>query len=218
MSHIAVFIDWANVFSRVNMDVVKLREFLESLGNIHVVYAYMVDFRELHRRDDPTGAKRSPTGFWSKLGKQGFRLHLKPVKVIWEGGKEIHKANCDIEMAIDILKTAQGGRMDEVILFSGDSDFEPLVREIQSPPHLIKVTVVASGKHTASELRRCADWFIDLDEHLHKFSRPYEERPRQEVVVVEEEAELPPVSTTQQVVLADLVSELAPLTDEDIPF
>lgn len=179
----AVFIDWANAFRNVNLDVVKFREFLDSLATIHVVYAYMVDFRELHKKDDPTESKRSPQGFWHMMRKQGFRLCLKPVKVIQREEKnDLHKANWDIGMTIDILKTAQGGRVDEIILFSGDGDFEPLIREIQNPPYLIKVTVVALGKQTAGELRRCADRYIDLGEHLSKFSRPFEGRPRRDVV------------------------------------
>ena len=190
---IAVFIDWANVCRFINIDVVKFREFLESLGAIHVAYAYMVDFSGLQKKDDPLEARRFPQGFQHMMRQQGFRLRFKNVKVIQqEGGKDIHKADWDVGMTIDILKTAQSGKVDEIILFSGDSDFEPLIQEIQGPPCLIKVTVVARAKHTAGELRRCADRFIDMDGHLHKFSRPFEGRPRREIV---EEAARVPVTT-----------------------
>ena len=197
MARIAVFIDWANVCRGLSVDVVKFRQFLESLGANHVVYAYMVNFDGLKKKDDPAEAKRSPEGFRNVIRKQGFRLRLKDVKVVQREGKDdAHKANWDIGMTIDILKTAQSGKVDEVILFSGDSDFEPLIQEIQSPPYLIKVTVVARGRQTAGELRRCADCFIDLEEHLSKFSRPFEVRPRREIV---EEAtrEDPPESAPQ---------------------
>ncbi len=204
---VAVFIDWANTFHHVNMDLVKFREFLDSLATIHVVYAYVVDFRELRKKDDSTESKRSPQGFWHMMRKLGFRLCLKPVKVIQrEGEDDLHKANWDIGMTIDILKTAQSGKVDEIILFSGDSDFEPLIEEIKSPPHLIKVIVVARGWQTASELRICADRFIDLEEHLPEFSRPYQGRSRREIV---EEAQRPPASTAP-------LPETVPLTDDDI--
>ena len=207
----AVFIDWANTFRHVHMDLVKFREFLDSLATIHVVYAYMVDFIELHKKDDPTESKRSPQGFWSKMRKLGFRLCLKPVKVIQrEGEKDLHKANWDIGMTIDILKTAQSGKVDEIILFSGDGDFEPLIEEIKNPPYLIKVTVIARGKQTARELRRCADRFIDLEDHLPEFSRPFEGRSSREI---REETQRPPASTAP-------LPKIVPFADNDdnIPF
>ena len=187
---VAVFIDWANVCRSIKIDVVKFREFLESLGAIHVVYAYMVDFSGLQKKDDPLEARRSPEGFQHKLRQQGFRLCFKDVKVIQrEGERDLHKANWDVGMTIDIFKTAQSGKVDEIIILSGDSDFEPLIQEIQGPPCLIKVTVVARAKHTAGEIRRCADRFIDMEGHLHKFSRPFEDRPRRDIV--EEAAHAP---------------------------
>lgn len=187
---VAVFIDWVNVFRNVNVDLIKFREFLESLGVIHVVYAYMVDFSDLQKKDDPPEARRSPDGFWRLMRKQDFRLRIKKIKVITrEGEKDLHKANWDVGMTIDILKTAQSGKVDEIILFSGDGDFDPLIEEIQNPPCLIKVTVVARGKNTASELRHRADRFIDMEGHLHKFSRPFEGRPHRETV--EEAAHAP---------------------------
>lgn len=193
---VAVFIDWANVCRSLNVDVIKFRQFLDSLGAIHVAYAYMVDFSGLQKKDDSPEAKRSPQGFWNKMHKQGFRLRLKAVKVVQrEGRDDLHKANWDIGMTIDILKTAQSGKVDEIILFSGDSDFEPLIQEIQSPPCLVKVTVVARGKQTAGELRRCADLFIDLEEHLPKFSRPFEGRSRREIV--EEAAHVPTLNPVE---------------------
>ena len=116
-------------------------------------------------------------------GGRGFRLRLKAVKVIErEGRGDLHKANWDVGMTLDILTVAQSGKVDEIVLFSGDGDFAPLIEAIQNPPHLIRVTVVANGKQTASELRQVADQFIDLAEHYGKFARPYEGRPRREIV------------------------------------
>jgi len=182
-NRIAVFIDWANAFRNVNIDVAKFRQFLETLGSLSVVYAYMVDFSSLQKENDPEEAKRSPTGFWKSLERGGIRIRRRAVKVIKNPGKkDYHKANWDIGIAIDILETARSPRIDEVVLFSGDSDFEDLIVKIQEPPYLFRVTVVSSGRRTAWELRDCADRYIDLDLHLPEFSTPYEKRSRREIV------------------------------------
>ncbi len=180
---VAVFVDWANVFRQVNVDIVKFRQFLDSLGTVIYACAYMVDFTRLQKEGDPKEARRSPSGFWDLVKRQGFNLRLKRVRVIQrEYGNDLHKANWDVGMTVDIMKAVQGGRVDEIILFSGDGDFEDLVREIRGLPYLVRVTVCARGKNTAGVLRYCANKFIDFDEHLAGFSRPYDGQSRREIV------------------------------------
>lgn len=196
---VAVFIDWANTFRRVVIDVVRMRQFLEEkVGLFNVAYAYMVDFSGLQKETDPQEARRSPTGFHKWLRKEGFTLRERPVKVIkrGEGKADYHKANWDIGIAIDVLLAAQSGRFDEIVLFAGDSDFEDLILKIQEPPYFMKVTVISPGQRTAWEIRRCADRFLDLDEFLPTFSKPYEKRSRREVV--EETAGTIPAGTGEE--------------------
>lgn len=199
---IAVFVDWANVFRQVNIDVVKFRQFLDSFGSVVYACVYMVDFSHLQKERDPREAKRSPQGYWDLVRRVGFQLRLKRVRVIQrEGANDLHKANWDVGMTVDMMKATQGGRVDEIVLFSGDGDFEDLIREVRGLPHLMKVTVCARGNQAAGVLRYCTDRFINLDEHLSEFSRPYEGRSRREVVeeaaaVIDENGAVPVTTVT----------------------
>ena len=183
-----VFIDWANIFANWNVDTLKFRAFLDAkFGKVDIVYTYMVDFSALSKRTDPKEARRSSEGFWNRLRNDGFRPQLKSVKVIQRNGQnDLHKANWDVGMTIDILKAGQSGKVNEIILLSGDGDFEPLLQEVRNPPHLVKVVVMAQARRTAGELRRCCDEFIDLEPLMPTFAVPFERRPRRDIV---EEAE-----------------------------
>jgi uncharacterized LabA/DUF88 family protein len=67
-----------------------------------------------------------------------------------------------IELAVHAMESA--GHVDEMILFSGDGDFRPLVEAVQRRG--VRVTVVSSiasqPPMIADELRRQADAFTDL--------------------------------------------------------
>lgn len=75
------------------------------------------------------------------------------------------KGNMDMELAVDALLMAE--HVDHIILFSGDGDFAYLVKALQQKG--VRVTVVStlcedvrSPPMVADELRRAADFFIDL--------------------------------------------------------
>jgi uncharacterized LabA/DUF88 family protein len=65
------------------------------------------------------------------------------------------------------------GRIDEMVLFSGDGDFRSLVEAVQRRG--VRVTVVSSiatqPAMVADELRRQADVFIDLKDLQSKIGR-----------------------------------------------
>jgi uncharacterized LabA/DUF88 family protein len=75
--------------------------------------------------------------------------------------------------------------IDQMVLFSGDGDFRPLVEAVQRRG--VRVTVVSSiasqPPMIAYELRRQADVFIDLVELRSKLGRDPSERaaPRERV-------------------------------------
>lgn len=79
-------------------------------------------------------------------------------------GRRRFKRNMHIEIAVDAMEIAD--KVDQVVLFSGDGDFRPLVRAIQRCG--VHVTVVSSTMSqppiVADELRRQADVFTDLIE------------------------------------------------------
>jgi uncharacterized LabA/DUF88 family protein len=94
---------------------------------------------------------------------RGYRLVTKPLKKFSDGTV---KANVDIEMTVEILEMLD--RLDIVCLVSGDGDFEPLVKTIQSKG--IRVEVVSIGAATAMALKRACDKFIDLGAILNEVS------------------------------------------------
>jgi uncharacterized LabA/DUF88 family protein len=87
----------------------------------------------------------------------------------------------DIKLAVDAMELAE--HIDQMILFSGDGDFRPLVEAVQRRG--VRVTVVSTiASHPpmiADELRRQADAFIDLVDLKPKLSRdPSERSPSRE--------------------------------------
>ena len=70
----------------------------------------------------------------------------------------------DIELTVDAMELAE--RIDEMVLFSGDGDFRPLVEAMQRRG--VRVTVVSTTSTQppmiADELRRQSDLFTDLIE------------------------------------------------------
>lgn len=86
----------------------------------------------------------------------GFKVFRKPVQ--WyenEDDQRVSKANTDLDMAVDML--LQSGRLDRLVLATGDGDFTKVVRALQNKG--CRVEVVAF-KNVSLELRREADFYI----------------------------------------------------------
>lgn len=111
-------------------------------------------------------------GFVDWLSYHGWTVVTKPAKRIHgENGRKRIEGNMDVEIAIDMVEMSR--KVDHVVLFSGDADFVYAVRHAQKND--TRVTVVSTASEDswalADELRRRADFFIDLDD-----LRPYIER------------------------------------------
>jgi uncharacterized LabA/DUF88 family protein len=82
----------------------------------------------------------------------------------------------DIALAVDAMELAK--HIDQMVLFSGDGDFRPLVRAVQRRG--VRVTVVSTISSQppmiADELRRQAVVFIDLVDLRTKIAREPSER------------------------------------------
>src|SRR5206468_7521857 len=91
-------------------------------------------------------------------------------------GRRKVKGNMDIELAVDAMELAE--HVDQMVLFSGDGDFRPLVQAVQRRG--LRVTVVSTissqAPMIADELRRQADVFIDLVELQARVAREGVER------------------------------------------
>ncbi len=128
MGRAAVFIDGANLFFTQRhlgwqIDFSRLMAFFMS-GYASVKANYYVPASE------PVSEENA--AFTRVLTAHGFRITSKSVKKIVnkETGVIVMKGNLDVELVVDALIDAD--QYDTFILFSGDSDFIPLLRALKA--------------------------------------------------------------------------------------
>lgn len=148
----------------VIIDAANLESALKDLG-------WWVDYRKLRElfgkdlveiRDYCVHhGTESQNKFFSFLKNNGFILITKPLKIIKiedvQRG-DIRKANFDVEIAVDATEMID--RFETLVLFSGDSDFNYLLRNLKKKNR--KVIVVSTTEHVAKELIESCDKYIDL--------------------------------------------------------
>jgi len=89
--------------------------------------------------------------FYLKLRSFGYILRLKPVKIFKsENGTYEEKANCDVDMAFDLMKYED--EYNEAVILSGDGDFAVILNYLVNQGKTVKV--LARGKRTAKEIKR----------------------------------------------------------------
>jgi uncharacterized LabA/DUF88 family protein len=112
-------------------------------------------------------------------------LNYNGYSVVTKATKEFIDASCrrkvkgsmDIELAVDAMDLTE--HVDQMVLFSGDGDFRPLVAAVQRRGVRVMVvsTIATQPPMIADDLRRQADVFIDLRELQPRISRDPPERP-----------------------------------------
>lgn len=125
------FIDWRKVKNLIERD----KEVIE--------WRYYVGVKD----DDEKMQK-----YLRYLNKIGFNVITKPLKKIKTGNAEnnfIFKANFDVEITADIL--LEKFKVEEIIIFSGDSDFLYLIKKLKDSG--VKVAVYSSKKTISWELK-----------------------------------------------------------------
>lgn len=112
------------------------------------------------------------------LDKIGFTVVSKPLKIIkiekdhplrkLYQYSQIYKSNFDVEMTTDILLEQK--ELDWIILFTGDSDFDYLVKKLKS---LLKknVVVYSSRKMLSWELKLSVSRYVFLEDLKEKIKR-----------------------------------------------
>jgi uncharacterized LabA/DUF88 family protein len=113
-----------------------------------------------HRRDSLTETELllirrhlQRVRFYRKLEQFGYLLFLKKVKLYsQDDGSTKRKANCDVDMAFQIMK--EQGNFDRCIVLSGDGDFLPLLKYLRGIGK--EVIVLGRGPRTAKEIRKFA--------------------------------------------------------------
>lgn len=151
---VLVFIDAANLESSVKslgwwIDYIKFKDLFQP--------EQLVEIRDYCVRHNT----ENQDNFFVFLKKQGFSLITKPMKVIQiedvEKG-DVRKANFDVEIAVDAIDMAE--KFETLVLLSGDSDFDYLIRKLKMRGK--KVIVISTKNHVSKELVMSSDRYVDL--------------------------------------------------------
>jgi uncharacterized LabA/DUF88 family protein len=174
-NRIALFIDGANLYATAktlgfDIDYKRLLREFQSRGTLLRAFYYTAVIQ------DQEFTSIRPLIDW--LDYNGYTVVTKATKeFIDSSGRRKVKGNMDIELAVDAMELA--GSIDQMVLFSGDGDFRPLVEAVQRRG--VRVTVVSTLSSQppmiADDLRRQADVFTDLMELKSTIGRDPSERP-----------------------------------------
>ena len=172
---IALFIDGANLYATAkslgfDVDYKRLLREFQSRGNLIRAFYYTAVI------EDQEYSSIRPLIDW--LDYNGYSVVTKATKeFVDQTGRRKVKGNMDIELAVDAMELAD--QIDQMVLFSGDGSFRPLVAALQRRG--VRVTVISTMSSQppmiADELRRQADVFTDLMELRSRLSREPAVRP-----------------------------------------
>jgi uncharacterized LabA/DUF88 family protein len=171
---IALFIDGANLYSTAktlgfDIDYRRLLKEFQSRGAVLRAFYYTAII------EDQEYSSIRPLIDW--LDYNGFTVVTKATKeYVDANGRRKVKGSMDIELAVDAMELAE--RIDQMVLFSGDGDFRPLIAAMQRRGVRVTVvsTIASQPPMIADELRRQADVFIDLTELRARVAREPAER------------------------------------------
>ena len=153
MSKVAIFVDVQNIYYTTRHTFGRqfnYRHFWQHVQadkQISEAFAYAID------RGDEQQRK-----FQSALRHIGFEVKLKPFIQRADGSA---KGDWDVGITIDILEAAP--HVDEIILLSGDGDFDRLLTKVRQD-HNCKASVYGVLNLTANSLINASSEFIDIDE------------------------------------------------------
>ena len=148
--NVAVFVDVANIFyaakaAGIDIDYVTLLKSATAGRDFVRAYAYTgLDPENENQRQ-----------FHSFLARSGYKVISKDIRKYGDGRI---KANLDIELVVDLMKTARN--LDIAVVVSGDGDFAPAIRAVQEQG--VRVEVISFRGNTSSDLIDVADQFTDI--------------------------------------------------------
>ena len=148
--NVAMFVDVANMYyaargQDVDVDYVALLKHATKGRDLIRAYAYT--------GLDPENENQRK--FIDFLAKNGYKPVVKDIRKFGDGRM---KANLDIELVVDMMKTARN--LDIAIVVSGDGDFAPAIRAVQEMG--VRVEVISFRGNTSSDLIEVADQFTDI--------------------------------------------------------
>jgi uncharacterized LabA/DUF88 family protein len=158
----ALFIDGANLHASAralafDIDYTRLLQEFRSRGALLRAFYYT------RLIEDQDYSSVRPLVDW--LGYNGYTVVTKITKEsTYAGGRRKARGSMDVELAVDAMEIAS--HIDQMVLFSGDGDFRPLVKAVQRRGVRVAVVSTISSRPPmiADELRRQADVFIDIIE------------------------------------------------------
>jgi len=147
-------VDVANVFygrrDRSRIDFGALLDFASQQGELVRAAAYVV-------RNNDEGRERSLVTALRHM--EYDRIQVRPLRQRPDGR---HKSDVDTLLIMEVWEAALRGKVDLVVLATGDSDFIPLVEGLTSRG--IDVWVLGPEQATAWELTIAATRFVRLDD------------------------------------------------------
>jgi len=148
--NVAVFVDVANIFyaakaAGVDIDYVTLLKSATAGRDFVRAYAYT--------GLDPDNENQR--NFHQFLARHEYKVVSKDIRKYGDGKV---KANLDIELVVDMMKTARN--LDIAVVVSGDGDFASAIRAVQEMG--VRVEVISFRGNTSSDLMDVADLFTDI--------------------------------------------------------
>ncbi|CAN7253547.1 NYN domain-containing protein [Pseudomonas solani] len=151
MKKIAVFADVQNLYYTVrqaygcHFNYTALWKDIAARGEIVEAYAYAIDRGDARQQQ-----------FQQILRNLGFTVKLKPFIQRADGSA---KGDWDVGITIDILDAA--ARVDEIVLASGDGDFDLLLDRVRD--HGVEAVAYGVPGLTAQSLVRAASRYVPIE-------------------------------------------------------
>ena len=169
MERLVIFDDFANIEAAfrqldIELDEHELLEYLSEGRFLVEAHAFVpLDPRNIHTRD----------AIIERLWSAGYIVHDKVGTIVADG----YRCNLDVEITMELMRTAEIVKPDIIVLMSGDKDFIPVILELRRRG--IRVEVAAfPGHNAAREVMLKASGFIDLARYNEERQQPHEKTER----------------------------------------
>ena len=114
-----------------------------------------------HTLKDFIDQQKHRKAFFKMLRNTGYLVRTKPVAGAYDSTSGKYKSKCNFDVEITIVALDKLAEYDELILCSGDADFEKLIKYIKGKYK--KSVVVAHNDRISSRLRAAANKVISLE-------------------------------------------------------
>ncbi len=113
--------------------------------------------------------KESREDFFKFLRKMGYKVRPKEVASLYDSTEAAFKRKCNVDVEITITALDQLDHYDELILCSGDGDFEKLLRYVKGKHK--KATLITHGSRCNWLLKLAANRVISFEEIKHEIEK-----------------------------------------------